>query len=100
MNILKKYIKEEVITTGSDNVQLDSPTFEIIAVNIDTVERVLKVEIMHEVAQGTLTQKHSRTFEVPFADLPTAIQLEGKQFLEAIEAKILTLPQYSGANEV
>ena len=100
MNILKKYIKNQVITTGTDNVQLDSPEFEIINVNIDTVDRVLKVEILHEVKQGSLTQKHSRTFDVQFNDLPNPIKVTGLEFLTAIETEILKLPQYSGANEV
>ena len=100
MNILKKYIKEEVITTGTDNVELDSPTFEIISININTVDKVLSVEILHEVAQGTLTQKHSRTFDVQFDSLTAPIKVTGKDFLDAIEAKILELPQYNGATEV
>jgi hypothetical protein len=44
MGILKKYQKVGVITTGSDNVQLDTPTFEIINISIDTVNQLLKVE--------------------------------------------------------
>ena len=59
MNILKKYIKQGVIITGSDNVELDTPTFEIININIDTVNQVLHVEILHEVQQGSLTRKYS-----------------------------------------
>lgn len=99
MGILKKYLKAGVITTGDDNLQLDTPTFEIINVGIDTVGQVLKVEILHEVSQGSLTQKHSRTFEVAFANLPNAVRIEGKSFLDAIEAEILALPQYSGSTE-
>ena len=99
MNILKKYIKNEIITTGTDNVQLDSPTFEIVSVNINTVERTLQVEILHEVQQGALTQKHSRMFDVGFKQLPNSVKLTGKEFLDAIEASILQLPQYSGAIE-
>ena len=100
MNILKTYIKTGVITTGSDNVELDTPQFEIIDVKIDTVAQVLHVEILHEVVQGSLTQKHSRTFDVPFAGLPTAVKATGLEFLQAIETEILALPQYSGATEV
>lgn len=100
MNILKKYIKNEVITTGNDNVELDSPTFEIITIRIDTVAQTLQVEILHEVQQGSLTQKHSRSFDVAFGDLPGAVKVTGKSFLDAIETEILKLPQYSGANEV
>ena len=96
-NILKKYLKTGVITTGSDNIQLDSPTFEIIKVEIDTANSVLHVEILHEVQQGSLTQKHSRTFDVAFGGLPSGVKVTGKAFLDAIEAKILTLSQYSGA---
>lgn len=99
-NILKKYRKEGVITTGSDNVELDTPTFGIIDVKIDTVNRMLSVEILHEVYQGSLTQKQSRTFEVAFSDLSGSIQSTGLLFLQAIETKILELPQYSGATEV
>ena len=99
-NILKKYRKEGVIITGSDNVELDTPIFEIIDVKIDTVNRVLSVEIMHEVQQGSLTQKQSRTFDVLFSDLPNTVQSKGLVFLSVIEQKILELPQYSGATEV
>lgn len=99
-NILKKYRKEGVVITGSDNVELDTPTFEIINVNINTVNSMLSVEIIHEVMQGSLIRKHSRTFEVPFTSLTTTIKTDGKKFLNAIEAKILELPQYSGATEV
>ena len=99
-NILKKYIKQGVITTGSDNVELDTPTFEIIDIAIDTVEQKLTVEIMHEVSQGSLTQKHSRTFDVAFADLPSSVKVTGKAFLDAIEIEILNLPQYLGSTEV
>jgi len=99
-NILNKYSKDGVIITGSDNVELDTPIFEIIDVKIDTVNRVLSVEIMHEVKQGSLTQKQSRTFEVAFSDLSSSIQSTGLSFLQAIENKILELPQYNGAPEV
>lgn len=99
-NILNKYRKEGVITTGSDNIELDTPEFEIIDVKIYTVNRMLSVEIMHEVKQGSLTQKQSRTFEVAFSDLSGSIQSTGLLFLQAIETKILELPQYSGAIEV
>ena len=97
MGILKKYIKTGVITTGDDNLELDTPSFEIVGVNIDTVNSVLKVEILHEVSQGSLTQQHSRTFEVGFSALPNPVKVEGRSFLDAIEAEILKLPQYSGA---
>jgi len=98
-NILKQYSKAGVITTGSDNVQLDSPTFEIINVSIDTVESVLHVEILHKVMQGSLERLHSRTFDVDFGGLPSGVKVTGKSFLDAIEAEILALPQYSGAVE-
>lgn len=99
-NILPKYRKTGVITTGDDNVQLDTPTFEIIDVQIDTVEQVLKVTIMHYVSQGTLTQQHSRTFNVPFSSLSAQVRTTGKAFLDAIEARILQLPQYQGSTIV
>ena len=99
MGILKQWIKNGVVVTGSDSVELDTPTFEIIDVQIDTVEQVLHVEILHTVMQGSLTQKHSRTFDVPFAGLPNPVKATGKSFLDAIEAEILALPQYSGAVE-
>ena len=99
VNILKHWIKNGVVVTGSDNVELDTPSFQIVDVQIDTVNSVLHVEIMHEVAQGSLTQKHSRSFDVPFGSLTTPIKQAGKEFLDAIEAKILTLPQYQGAVE-
>jgi hypothetical protein len=94
-NILKKYNKEGVITTGDDNVQLDSPTFEIINVSIDTVNSKLRVEVLHEVMQGILIRKHSRDFNINFADLPASVKTAGKAFLDAIEAEILALPQYA-----
>lgn len=94
--MLNKYKKNEVITTGSDNVELDSPTFEVVNINIDLVSNVLSVTVMHEVNQGSIIQKHSRSFDVPFGKLPTSVKIEGKQFLEAIEAEIMKLPQYSG----
>lgn len=100
MNILKKYTKSGVVITGSDNVELDTPTFEIVNVPIDTLNQQLTVEILHEVSQGSLTQKHSRTFELAFADLPSDIKAAGKVFLEAIQTKILELPQYVGSTEV
>lgn len=99
-NILKKYIKQGVIITGSDNVKLDTPTFEIIDIAIDTVEQKLTVEIMHEVSQGSLTRKHSRTFNIDFANLPSSVKVTGKAFLDAIETEILKLPQYVGSTEV
>ena len=99
-NILKKYKKEGVVITGSDNVELDMPIFEIIDVGIDTVEQKLTVQIMHEVSQGSLTQKHSRTFNIDFANLPSSVKVTGKAFLDAIETEILQLPQYQGSTEV
>lgn len=99
-NILKKYRKTGVIITGSDNVELDTPTFEIVRVNIDTVNSLLSVEVMHEVNQGSLVRKHSRTFEVPFSALTATIKNNGKKFLDAIESEILKLPQYNGATEL
>ncbi len=99
-NILYKYKKEGVITTGSDNVELDTPEFEIVDVKIDTIKRVLSVEILHEVMQGSLIQKQSRSFDVPFNALPSSVQSTGLSFLQAIETKILELPQYSGAVKI
>ncbi len=99
MNILKKYIKQGVIITGSDNVELDTPTFEIINISIDTVNQVLHVEILHEVQQGSLTRKHIRTFEIPWGGLPSGVKVTGKSFLDSIEAEILKLPQYQDAQE-
>jgi hypothetical protein len=96
-NILAKYLKNGVITTGADNVQLDTPTFEIIAVNIDTVEQMLVVEVMHYVNQGAVVQQHHRTFNVSFASLPLNVRQTGKAFLDAIEAQLLLLPQYQGS---
>jgi len=97
---MKKYIKNSVITTGTDNVELDSPTFEIVNVNINTVTNELSVEIMHEVNQGSLKQKHSRTFEVPFSALTATVKTAGAKLLNAIELEILKLPQYKGSVEV
>ena len=94
---MEKYKQSKVIITGSDSVELDSPTFEVINVNIDMLTNVLTVEIMHEVSQGTLTQKHSRTFEVKFSDLSKSVKTTGLAFLDAIEGKILELPQYVGS---
>jgi len=99
-NILKKYTKQGVVITGSDNVELDTPTFEIIDIGIDTVNQKLIVEIMHEVQQGSVPQKHSRTFNIDFANLPSSVKVTGKAFLDAIETEILKLPQYQGATEV
>lgn len=96
-NILRKFLKSGVITTGADNVQLDTPLFGIVAVHIDTVEQVLVLEVMHYVQQGTLTQQYSRTFNVPFSSLPASVRTTGKAFLDAIETKLLELPQYAGA---
>lgn len=96
-NILKKFNKTGVITTGTDNLQLDSPSFEIINVGIDTVNSVLHVEVLHTVMQGSLERKHSRTFDVAFGGLPTGVKTSGKSFLDAIEQEILALPQYTGA---
>ncbi len=98
-NILKKYSKEGKITTGHDNLELDNPSFEIININIDTVNKVLKVEVLHEVLQGTVVQKHSRTFDIDFNKLPASVKTTGKSFLDAIEAVILKLPQYAGSIE-
>ena len=98
-NILKQWIKNGVIVTGSDNVELDTPIFEIVDVDIDTVAQVLHVEILHKVMQGSLERLHSRTFDVAFADLPNSVKITGKEFLDAIETEILLLPQYSGAVE-
>lgn len=99
-NILKKYTKSGVITTGEDNLEIDTPSFEIIDVRIDTVNQLLKVEIVHEVSQGSVTQKHSRTFEVSFSCLPSSVKKSGKAFLDAVETEILALPQYNGSTEV
>lgn len=99
MNILKKYTKQGVITTGDDNLELDTPTFEIIDVKIDTVNKVLLVEVLHEVQQKSIVQKHSRTFEVDFNKLSATVKTTGKSFLDAIEQKILSLPQYKGSVE-
>ena len=98
-NILKKYSKTGVITTGDDNLELDSPSIEIVSVYIDTLARELTVEVMHEVMQGSLTRKHSRSFKVSFDTLPSNIKMEGKGFLDAIETAILALPQYVGSVE-
>ena len=99
-NILNKYRKEGVIEIGSDKAKLDTPEFEIIDVKIDTVNQVLSVEMLHEAMQGTVKNPHRRFIEVKFADLPSAVKITGKQFLDAIETKILELPQYIGATEV
>ena len=99
-NILPKYRKTGVVTTGSDNVRLDTPTFEIIKVEIDTLNEALVVEILHKVTQGTVVQEHSRTFNVTFASLSGAVRTTGKNFLDAIEARILALPQYSGSTKL
>ena len=96
-NILKKWLKTGVITTGDDNVQLDTPTFEIIDIKIDTVEQILHLEVMHYVSQGSLINQHSRTFDISFAGLPSAVKVTGKAFLDAIEAELLKLPQYAGS---
>ncbi len=96
-NILKKYIKDGVIITGDDNLELDTPTFEIININIDTINKILKVEILHEVQQESITQKHSRTLNIDFNNLPAAVKTTGKSFLEAIETDILKLPQYKNS---
>lgn len=93
---MNRYKKTSVITTGTDSVELDNPTFEIVNININTVSNLLSIEIMHEVSQGSLTQKHSRTFDVKFKDLSSSVKLTGRNFLQAIENKILELPQYSG----
>ena len=98
-NILKQWIKNGVITTGSDSVELDTPVFEIINVDIDTVNSVLHVEILHKVQQGSLENLHSSSFDVQFGGLPTAVKQTGKAFLDAIEQEILKLPQYNGAVE-
>lgn len=100
MNMLKKYTKLGVIVTGDDDLELDTPTFEIINITVDTVNQQLKIEILHEVIQGTLTQQYSRTFNVPFLDLETNDKVTGQLFLDAIEEKILELPQYVGSTEV
>jgi hypothetical protein len=99
-NILPKYRKTGVVTTGTDNVMLDTPTFEIINVQIDTLNGNLIVEILHTVTQGTIEQTHSRTFDVPFASLTGPVRTTGKNFLDAIEARILALPQYSGSTKL
>ena len=99
MGILKKYKKDGVVITGSDNIELDTPIFEITHVGIDTVASVLRVEVIHTITQGSLEQRHSRSFEVAFSDLSTPIKQAGKTFLDAIEQKILSLPQYQGSIE-
>ena len=95
MGILQKFNKAGVITTGDDNIELDSPSFEIINVGINTVDSKLRVEILHEVMQGILARKYSRDFNINFADLPASVKTTGKAFLDAIEAEILKLPQYA-----
>jgi len=97
---MNKYKKNEIIITGTDNVQLDSPTFEIVNISIDTINNLLTIAILHEVSQGSLTQKHSRTFEIQFKNLPQSVKIEGAQFLQAIEDEILKLPQYSGGVKI
>ena len=99
-HILKHWKKTGVIITGTDNVELDTPIFEIVDVDIDTVNSVLHVEIMHKVMQGSLERKHSRSFDVAFSSLSTPIKQAGKVFLDAIEQEILKLPQYQGAVEL
>ena len=100
MNILKKYRKDGVIVTGSDNIKLDSPEFEIVSVLIDTVEKQLHLEVMYEVKQGSLIQKQYRTFDVAFGNLPDSVKATGLSVLQAIEQEILKLPQYVGSVEV
>ncbi len=98
-NILKKYTKEGPVTIGDDNLELDTPTFEIIGIHIDPITKILKVEILHQVTQGTVVQKHSREISVDFNKLPASVKTAGKGFLNSIEAEILKLPTYSGSNE-
>lgn len=100
MKLLKKFKVSKVIKTGSDNVELDSPTFEIIGVNIDTKNKKLFVEVLHEIEQKTLTQKHSRTMEIDFNNLPLSVKNSGKNFLNSIEQELLKLPQYSENEEI
>ncbi len=97
-NILKKYKKIGKVQIGTDNKELNSPTFEIISVFTNTVDNTLNVEIKHLEENGSYP--HQRSIEVQFNNLPTAVKATGKTFLDAIEAEILKLPQYSGATEV
>ena len=100
MNILKKYIKTGVVEIGSDKFKVDTPTHEVTFVGIDTVNRAVKVTIMHEVMQGSVMNPHERTEEITFANLPASIQTTGKAFLDAIETERMKLPQYTGSTEV
>lgn len=100
MNILKKYTKSGVIITGSDNVKLDTPTFEIVNVITDTVEQQLTVEILHEVMQGSVKQPYSRFFNIAFSSMNSDDKAAVKAFLKVLQTKILELPQYVGSTEV
>lgn len=99
MGILSKYIKNGVVQVGDDNKELDTPTFEIRNISINTVDQYLEIEILHEVQQGSVTQSHSRTKRIEFGDLPAPVKGSGKSFLESIESEILKLPAYSGATK-
>ena len=99
-NILKTYTKEGVIITGSDKVELDTPTFEVVNVDIDTLNQKLSIEILHEVMQGSVKQEQKRRFNIDFDNLPSSVKVTGKSFLDAIETEILKLPQYLGSTEV
>ncbi len=99
-NILKKYTKTGIVTIGDDNRELDTPIFEIVNIDINTVSKKLRVDVLHEVTQGTLTNKHQRSYEMDFNSLPASVKTTGKAFLDAIETELLKLPQYTGATEV
>lgn len=96
-NILTRYIKQGIVTIGDDGQRIDTPQFEIIDVDIDTVGRTLSVRVMHYAQQGSLEQQHERTFTIPFSQLPAPIQQSGLTFLQAIQTAMLQLPRYSGA---
>lgn len=95
-NIFKKYKKEGLVIIDKGNRTLDTPTFEIIAVYVDTINSIVKVEIMHKVMQGSIEQPHSSFEEIDSKKVITSKKLD----LDALEKEILELPQYNGATEV
>ena len=95
--MLNKFKKEGLTEIGTDKAQLFSPIFQIINVNFNKETQNVEAEIMHEVEQGAIIQKHSRTETIPLLSLDMADIEAGTKFLDAVQAKIVNLQQYAGS---
>ena len=54
----------------SGAVELDAPDFRVLAWHVNAQTKVLTVEVLFTADQGSINQKHSRSYEVDVTKIP------------------------------